>query len=151
MEVVPVDLCGITATSCGQESETVPQPEGQEARGGGTKPLSSVWRLFRRDNENPAQAGFAVLAAASADAFLTFWPFRFSIFILINISLGFFFFFLFSSAMKGSGSSAVGDEGLKGRGNSFLKVSIKFHLSRAEWRAGRAGLGGGQVDSAGMS
>lgn len=116
----------------------------------GMKPLLSVWRLFRGDNENPTQAVLAVPAAAAADAFLTFWPFRFSIFILINISLG-FFCFLFFSAMKGSGSSTVRDGGLKGRENSFLKVSIKFPLSRAEWRAGRAGLGGGQVDSAGMS
>lgn len=116
----------------------------------GMKPLLSVWRLFRRNDENPTQTGFAMLAAALADAFLTFWPFEFSIFILINISLG-FFFFLFFSAIKGSGSSTVRDEGLKGRENSFLKVSIKFHLSRAKWRAGRAGVGGGQVDSAGMS
>lgn len=36
------------------------------------------------------------------------------------------------------------DEGLTCRENSFVEVSIKFHLSRAGWREGWAELGGGQ-------
>lgn len=97
----------------------------------GVKPAVSARSPFRRENENLTQAAFAVLAAPVAQAFLTFWPLRVSIFISTNISLG-FIFFPFFCAIKCSGSCTVRDEALTCRENSFLEVSIKFHLSRAE-------------------
>lgn len=130
-----------------QGPETVQQSICQEDRGGGIQRPLSLHRDTSQEMIKLGSSGTFTVSAATADAFLTFWPLRFSIFISINLSLGFFLSSF--SDLKCSGSSAVRDEGLTHRENSFLEDSIKFQqprcrLSRAKWMGG-LGSGAGQV------